>query len=122
MFRAVIIFFLATGRLHAQAESIDSVLTSQFTHDFEAMVDELEMSDSIEVAFRIIYNEYGVVMKEAYENRTTWTALGHTYEWASRDRDTKLKVILNSEQLNLFKKRQKEIERAARDRKKELTE
>lgn len=118
MFRAVFLFLFATGHLHGQVETNDTLMTSQFVHDFEAMVDELEMSDSIEVAFRIIYNEYGAVMKEAYENRTTWTALGHTYEWASRDRDTKLKTILDADQLYLFKKRQKEIERAARDRKK----
>jgi predicted nucleic acid-binding protein len=105
--------------LGAQEMQIDSVNSKAFQQDFEAMVNELAMSDTVEVEFRRIYAEYGIVMKEAYENRTSWMALGHTYEWASRDRDTKLKAILTSEQLYLFKKRQKELEQAARERKRQ---
>lgn len=84
------------------------------------MVNSLHLSDSVHVRFLEIYTEYGDLMKEAYENRTSWAALGHVYQWAVRDRDTKMKAILSPEQLYYFKKRQREIEDAARRRKKEM--
>lgn len=117
MKRLLFVFLFFAADSYAQDTVIDSVQSAAFNHDFEAMVQELEMSDSVEVEFRRIYTEYGMLMKDAYENRTSWIALGHTYEWASRDRDSKLKVVLTPEQLYLFKKRQKELEQAVRARK-----
>lgn len=116
MIRFLVVFMLFSTTTSAQEVESDSLRSAAFAQDFEAMVEELAMCDSIETKFRVIYNEFGTMMKEAYENRTSWMALGHTYEWASRDRDTKLKAILSREQLYLFKKRQKELEQKAKER------
>ena len=78
------------------------------------MVDSLAMSDSVEIVFHEIYNAYGATMKEAYENRTTWMGLNHTYQWAVRERDTRMREILDDRQFYYFKRRQKEIEQEAR--------
>lgn len=78
------------------------------------MVEELAMTDSVEIAFNEIYTEYGLFMKQAYENRVGWLRLYHEYEWASRDRDTKMKMILDESQFNCFERHQREIEQEAR--------
>lgn len=77
-------------------------------------MDSLSMSDSVKISFLEIFNEYGVTMKHAYENRTSWVGLNHTYQWAVRERDTRMREILNDNQFYYFKQRQKEIEREAR--------
>ena len=114
-----LLFCLAfSTSISAQTPTTDSLLAKFFQVDFDAMVDSLHMSDTVYVRFLEIYTEYGDLMKDAYENRTSWAALGHVWQWAVRDRDTKMKAILTSEQLYYFKKRQREIEEDARQRKK----
>ncbi len=105
----------------AQETNNDSLLRVAFEQDVAAMVDSMQMSDSVQVRFYEIYHAYGALMKEAYENRTSWIVLNHTYQWAVRDRDSKLKAILTPEQLYYFKKRQSEIEQAARKRKRDAS-
>ena len=78
------------------------------------MVDSLKMSDSTEIQFFEVYNEYGETMKEAYENRTGWIDLYQTYKWAVEVRDEKMFAILDEEQFYFFVTRQKEIEKEAR--------
>lgn len=91
-----------------------------FIEEYNAMVDSLNMSDSIAVQFHQIYSEYGETMKEAYENRTSWTGLNHVYQWAKNERDSKMKTILDNSQFYYFKKQQAVIESNARKRKAEV--
>lgn len=95
----------------------DSATVQQFTAEVREMVDRLNLHDTTETCFFEIYHAYGQTMKNAYENRTSWIGLNHTYQWAKRERDSQLLEILSVEQLRYFQKRQAEIERNARNRK-----
>lgn len=115
-------FFLVNSTLACAQESWnDSLLADAFRRDVAAMVDSLHLEDSVKVRFYEIYNAYGERMRVAYENRTSWIALNHVYQWEVRERDTRMKEILTRDQLDYFKERQHEIEQAARARKKEAS-
>ena len=92
----------------------DTVVRNDFQMRLKEMVEDLEMTDSVETAFYEIYTEYGLFMKQAYENRVGWLRLYQEYEWASRDRDSKMKMILDESQFDCFKRHQYEIEQEAR--------
>lgn len=94
----------------------DSATVDQFRIEVREMIDSLNLNDTTETLFYEIYHAYGQTMKNAYENRTSWIGLNHTYQWAKRERDTQLLEILSVEQLRYFQKRQAEIERNARNR------
>ena len=96
--------------LFAQSDSV----RSDFQMKVEEMVDSLHLSDTTKIQFYEIYKAYGETMRVAYENKTSWIGLNHTYQWAIRERDTQMKTILSTEQLYYFKKRQREIESEAR--------
>ena len=106
--------FSVTFPSFGQDFSNDTVVQSNFKTKLTEMVDDLAMTDSVEVEFYEIYTEYGLFMKEAYENRVGWIRLNHQYQWAIRDRDSKLQAILDDQQFNCFIRHQTEIEREAR--------
>lgn len=89
--------------------------------EYNAMVDSLNMSDSVAYQFHEIYKVYGETMREAYENRTSWSGLNHVYQWAKNDRDSKMKSILDENQFYYFKKQQAIIESNARKRRSEAS-
>jgi hypothetical protein len=114
--RRILLFSLLITKCSlGQDEVNDSLVKSEFLSKVELMVDSLALGDSTEAQFYEIYNAYGETMRDAYENRTTWIGLNHIYQWAVRERDTRMREILNDPQFYYFKKRQKEIEREARD-------
>ncbi|GEM_PF-4674830 len=108
------LLFLFSAHVNAQTVDNDSLVRSTFQMRVEQMVDSLNMDDSTQVKFYEIYTWYGETMRDAYENRTTWIGLNHTYQWTVRERDTRMRAILNDTQFYYFKRRQKEIEQEAR--------
>lgn len=115
----LIVLIIAFVTCHGIAQDTIDVRVSSneaFMNEYNAMVVDLAMNDSVTTEFHKIYTEYGSTMKEAYENRTSWTGLNHVYQWAKRDRDSKMKAILSIDQFDLYKERQALIESNARKR------
>lgn len=122
--KLLLLFFLSFSvSLGFSQDSIDVSMKSNsaFLNEYNAMVDSLNMSESVAYQFHEIYKVYGETMREAYENRTSWSGLNHVYQWAKNDRDSKMKSILDENQFYYFKKQQAIIESNARKRKSEAS-
>ncbi len=111
----LVVSLFITFQAVAQDDIEDSIKV-EFRASVVEMIDSLHMDDSTAVKFLSIYEEYGLTMRDAYENRFGWMQLYQDYKAAVRRRDEEMSKILDESQFNYFVQRQKEIEREARSK------
>ena len=111
--RTLRLFLFSILFLPSFAESQHLSVSERMNFEIKGMIRDLKMSKNVQTKFIKIYKKYGIVMIKAKQSGMSKWGLYKVFLEASRERDVRMIEILNAQQYNVYRARQKIIDKMA---------